>query len=610
MSAFVVVLERRGAGVPQALMNRLASRLVTHGPDGTGLHVGPGIGIAHALLRTDLDSPAAAGPHDAGAGVMFAADLRFDARDDLIARLDARAALARGAPLDDPALLAAAWRTWKGSCVDELHGDFSFALWDAAVRTLFCARDPFGVHPLYFSDLDDCFICSNVLAAVRAHPSVSGELRTGAIADFLRHGFNADVSTTSLADVQRLPPGHTLDASAAARGVTVRPWWRFPVPEPIRYRRPEEYTEHFRAVLGGAVRDRTRTPRATILLSGGLDSTTIAATARRVAPELPLVAYTTSYAAILPDDEPRLAQAVAGRLGIRHVVLDAGVGVPFAQVDSHAFDTPEPTDDYHLDHWTSLFACLSSDGSVTLDGEDGDALLAPPGLLTMFRSLPPSEVVSAVMRYAVSHRRLPHTGLWLRRRLREWLRPQRRGMPAWVRPSAARFASDPSAHCRRFPAHPLRPEVQDFLTAPVWQSYLESVNPAWTRAAVDVRFPLLDERVLNFTLAIPPIPWCQRKELLRVTMRGTLPDEVLARPKTPVRGYDERQVRQWREARGPAHVRFGSRIAEYVDVRAVSSVLHGGDTGDVVAAWRALMLERWLCTFESGTSAGTLTPGD
>jgi asparagine synthase (glutamine-hydrolysing) len=124
-----------------------------------------------------------------------------------------------------------------------------------------------------------------------------------------------------------------------------------------------------------------------------------------------------------------------------------------------------------------------------------------------------------------------------------------------------------------------------------------------------VRFPLLDERVLNFALAIPPVPWCQRKELLRVTMRDALPAEVLVRSKTPVRGYDERQVRQWREVRGPAHVRFGSRIAEYVDVRAVSSTLHEGDTGDVVAAWRALMLERWLRTLEGGPSAATLTQG-
>jgi len=42
----------------------------------------------------------------------------------------------------------------------------------------------------------------------------------------------------------------------------------------------------------------------------------------------------------------------------------------------------------------------------------------------------------------------------------------------------------------------------------------------------------------------------------------------------------------------------------------VSSVLRDGNTNDVVAAWRALMLERWLCTFESGPSAGTLTPGN
>jgi pantoate kinase len=56
-------------------------------------------------------------------------------------------------------------------------------------------------------------------------------------------------------------------------------------------------------------------------------------------------------------------------------------------------------------------------------------------------------------------------------------------------------------------------------------------------------------------------------------------------------------------------VRFGSRIAEYVDVRAVSSVVREGGTGDVVAAWRALMLERWLRAFEGGPSAAPPTQG-
>ena len=51
-----------------------------------------------------------------------------------------------------------------------------------------------------------------------------------------------------------------------------------------------------------------------------------------------------------------------------------------------------------------------------------------------------------------------------------------------------------------------------------------------------MRAPLLDQRLLRFLLRVPPVPWCMEKELLREAMRGMLPEEVRARPKTPLLG--------------------------------------------------------------------------
>ncbi len=74
------------------------------------------------------------------------------------------------------------------------------------------------------------------------------------------------------------------------------------------------------------------------------------------------------------------------------------------------------------------------------------------------------------------------------------------------------------------------------LSSKSWSSVLESEDAGWTGAPVELRAPLLDQRLLRFLLRVPPVPWCMEKKLLREAMRGMLPEEVRARPKTPLLG--------------------------------------------------------------------------
>jgi len=84
--------------------------------------------------------------------------------------------------------------------------------------------------------------------------------------------------------------------------------------------------------------------------------------------------------------------------------------------------------------------------------------------------------------------------------------------------------------------HPLHPIAFAGLSSTFWSSTLESEDAGWTGAPVELRAPLLDQRLLRFLLRVPPVPWCMEKALLREAMRGTLPEEVRARPKTPLLG--------------------------------------------------------------------------
>ncbi len=522
-------------------------------------------------------------------GSWIVGDVRIDGREQLRDSLGAA-----GVPTRDDAsdieLIFAAWSVWRETATERLIGDFSFALWDSERRVLFCARDQLGVSPLYWAQVGETFVCSNVLDEVRAHPRVSSRLHEPAIVSFLQHGSNENLTTTSFADIRRLAPAHQITVRVDAAALAPARYWSFPVPEPLRLYHEQEYIERFRDVLGDAVRDRLRTDRAAILLSGGLDSTSLAATARRVAPRVRLSAWTQDMAPNAPPDEVRLATSVAERLGIpQQIVNDAPVA--WSHLAERGFRTPEPLDEPAWAAWLRLVDRISSDANVLVMGEDGDALLRPPGLLTMLRTWPARDVIGRVARYTLAHRHHPHLGIWWRRRVRNLFGHGRGPTSDWVRTEVlSRTAED----LPRALAHPARPDAVRFLSAPVWQSVLESAQQSYTRAPVAQVWPLLDLRVISFVFSIPPVPWCQKKELLRRSFVGEIPDEVLRRPKSPLHGYFERQVRDWRASQSLDRITLGKFTLEFVDSQSVADTFRNGTVAEVLGAWRVLALDQWL----------------
>ena len=115
----------------------------------------------------------------------------------------------------------------------------------------------------------------------------------------------------------------------------------------------------------------------------------------------------------------------------------------------------------------------------------------------------------------------------------EWLNPalesqydlRQRWNAKWLEPPVAQAL------------HPLRPVAYASLQDPVWAVYMfDGHDAAWTGAQVEVRHPYLDLRMLRFLLAVPPLPWCKQKYLMRRAMRGILPKTVIGRAKGGFRG--------------------------------------------------------------------------
>jgi asparagine synthase (glutamine-hydrolysing) len=339
------------------------------------------------------------------------------------------------------------------------------------------------------------------------------------------------------------------------------------------------------------VRDRLRGDRAAILLSGGLDSTSLAATACRVAPGVRLSAWTNDMGASAPVNELELASAVASRLGLPHEVIRRDA-LPLSHLDDPGCRTPEPLDEPEWGSWLVELRRISADAGTLVVGEDGDALFRPPGLLTMLRSWPAPDVLRRVLSYTLARRHHPHLGLWLRRRLTAPFGRRRPRAPRWICAEVLARAGERTLPLE--PAHRTRPDAVRSLADPVWQSVLEPAQPAYTGVALDFVWPFLDARVIEFVFSLPPVPWCQKKELLRRAFRDELPAGVLERPKSPLRGYYERRVAAWRASRRPESIVFGDAVREFVDTRRVADTLHRGSALEVTAAWRVLELDHWL----------------
>ncbi|HTW23571.1 MAG TPA: asparagine synthase-related protein [Candidatus Baltobacteraceae bacterium] len=601
MSGIVGILQRDGAPVAQPLLRGLAQFLAYRGPDGRDVWADGAVGFGHTLLRTGRASVGERQPASLEARYWIVADARLDSHAELEAELDSAE---RRVPSDagDAELILQAYAAWGEDCVQHLRGDFAFAIWDARRRTLFCARDHFGIKPFYYADLGGTFLFSNTLDCVRLHPEVSDELNDAAIADFLLFGLNCDVATTTFRDIQRLPAAHFLMVSPA--GVRMERYWSAPTNGRIRYRRDEDYIEHFLLLMGAAVSDRIRADRVGIWLSGGMDSSTVAALAREIAeangaPELR--AYTVSVEKLMPDQEASLARQVAEFLRIPIRVTQRESPQLSDRFDHLESIPSEPIENPFFAGLYDDYARIAEDCRATLSGEGSDNL-------QYFQMWPYAQ---DLLRRGEWRRFLADGSHFLRVRPFPWKglrhRVQRLAgradeptVPRWIAPDFAKRV-DLEARWKKYsalprpPRHPLKPKAHASLSLPQWSQSFELTDPGASHCPVETRYPFLDLRVVNYLLAIPPFPWAFHKRLLRQAMVNRLPENICRRPKTPLAKYSVvAMLERQKEAAAPGEIRWAEDVDRYVDRSAISTIENEKTLAGKNQAIRPLCLNLWL----------------
>jgi asparagine synthase (glutamine-hydrolysing) len=410
--AGVVVWDERYRVDRQTLL-RMSARLAHRGPDGQGLTLSedgkvdadrPQVGLVHRRLAVIDPDPRADQPFRLGHGsggqdavLVFNGEI-YNYRD-LRRQLEPLLPGPSWQTQCDTEVLLAAWRAWGERCVDHFNGMFAFAVWDPQDNALFLARDRMGEKPLYYAVAPDPSIdavhapCHAIafaseLAALREVPWVDCAIDLPALHNYLMFGY---------------VPGE-MTIHTGARKVRPGQWLRISPQQRARHRyfnagghfygsRPLDETlpQRTRRLVDEAVRRRlVADVPVGCLLSGGIDSSVVAASMVRVAG-----AQVRTFSIGFDDpryDETPFAAEVARHLGTRHdqfiVRPDAAADLPrLAEVFGEPFGDSSALPMHYLARETRRHV------KVALSGDGGDELF---GGYDRYRAMAAAERIASL----------------------------------------------------------------------------------------------------------------------------------------------------------------------------------------------------------------------
>jgi asparagine synthase (glutamine-hydrolysing) len=357
--------------VDPARVKRMADALAHRGPDGEGVWTAPGVGLGHRRLSI-IDVAGSPQPMRTADGA-----LTITYNGEIYNYREVRSELAalghQFRTAGDTEVILIGYRQWGADVLLRLNGMFAFAIHDARDKTLFLARDRFGVKPLHYTHLADGSIAfSSELKGLLANPAVRREPDLAAVEDYFTYGYVPD-DACLVAGIHKLPAGSWLKLTLGKPLPLPVTWWDLDFSQRARGSAADleaQLRDHLRnAVTSRMVSD---VPLGAFL-SGGVDSSTVVAFMAEASKSAVQTCSIGFDEASL--DETRYAQMVAERFATDHrgrlVASD-----DFAAIDTLAFAFDEPfADASALPTWR---VCQLARETVTvaLSGDGADEAFA------------------------------------------------------------------------------------------------------------------------------------------------------------------------------------------------------------------------------------------
>jgi asparagine synthase (glutamine-hydrolysing) len=353
-----------------ALLRAMCGRMVHRGPDSEGVMVAPGVGLGMRRLAI-IDLVTGEQPcwnEDRTVAVVLNGEI-YNYRE-LRRDLEARGHAFRSA--SDTEVLPHLYEEYGAQMLDHLNGMFAFALWDARARKLMLARDPFGEKPLYWGVFQGQLLFASEPKVLLAHPAVQPALNVEALRQYLAFDY-VPAPLSIYEGINKLPAAHVLTLENGR--VEVRPYWQLSYRKLTPAPDEQEATERVRELLADSVRMRlvSDVPLG-VLLSGGVDSSAVAALAVR-ASTTTVKTFSISFAE-KSFDESHYARGVADFLGTDHHEERLSADLAADLVGEIGTWLDEPLSDPSVVPTYLLSRFTRQHVTVALGGDGGDEIFA------------------------------------------------------------------------------------------------------------------------------------------------------------------------------------------------------------------------------------------
>jgi asparagine synthase (glutamine-hydrolysing) len=613
MSGIAGLVRFDGQPVSRHELGRVANALHRYGPDRSDIVVRDIAGLVHVLMRMTPEDRFDNQPLQGRSGVLMAADLRLDNRDDILAEIGL-------APRDamtwaDSRILLAAWEKLGDRVWSLLRGPFAVAIWEPSRRSLTLARDHLGLNVLMWHRNARFFAFASMPGGLFALNGVPRQLNEEKIADFLVLN-HADHATTIYRDIFRVLPAHVVRVTADG-SMQQRRFWSAADVQPVRLASDQAYADGLRSHLDKAVRRQLRSLHPVgCLLTGGLDSSSVCALAASTLAKqnMRLVAFTgvprDGYDGDLPagtyaDETPYVEQItrMLGNVDVEYVHDDTGG--TFAALDRIFIALDGPVRNPSNLGWmlAILGRARALGRRVLLGGLYGNSTISWDGWAQTATHLRHGRLLTALRQWRLYYRCTGHSGATSLRklvveplvpkRLVDWLDRRRHPMRAapWQDHSpinadfARLMAVDERArkvghdflYGARTGEHVTRLTAVDY--AGDWFAAEKAVT------GVEVRDPTADIDVVTYCLGVPAEQYLVEdidRSLIRRAMWGLLPETVLTNRLSGL------QLPDWHEhlesqrdqlARQVAELSSSALVRQIIDVGRLENALKNWPTG-------------------------------
>lgn len=475
-----------------------------------------------------------------------------------------------------------------------LNGMFAAAFWNSRSRQLCLVRDRMGVKPLYYYWDGRVFAFASEIKAILAVPGITKTIDRQAIWDYLTFRYVPGPGTI-WRHIFKLPPAHHLTIHAQSGGPSLVRWWSIPAADETKTATDDaELTRQFGAVFTDAVAMRMIADVPVgVMLSGGIDSSAVAAVASETHPALKT--FSVSFAESPATDERAYARSVAAHLGTDHAEVEIGRREFVDFLPAFVHFTDEPLADLASVPLYYVSKLASTSVKVTLSGEGADEILAGYDFDRWWRGriegggrdlradpVPPH--MTNYLDSAAKHKLFGGTEY----------RDSDDVLRARVAAAGARHPLDQMLHLY----------CQDWLV----EDLLMKADRMSMANSIELRTPFLDYRVVEWAFRAPLAAKLgpdrdgrlTTKHVLRRWAEGRLPPEIIVRPKqgfpVPVYGWLSGELKDLARdlvlGRGAKlHGFFAPEtLAPYVD----RGVTADAPTPDRHRLWHLMILEYWL----------------